>query len=524
MVKNMLRNTILNLLRTTLLLLLFPFLGIFGEDSIFEEVAKNLKSSIRKVTFENGLTLLMMKRANSPTLALYTKFKVGSADETPEIAGTAHLLEHMLFKGTTNVGTTNYAKEKKYYLLLKVTGSELDSLKLEIRNLEERGNPIPIELKERKEILTRRLKTIEENQKKYTVKSEDTYIYEQHGQVGFNAYTSHDVTNYQIKLPSNRLEIWAKMESDRLTSPILREYYTERDVIMEERRMRVENRGFGILREKFLSMAFTKSPYQRPVIGYDSNIPYLDIYETEDFFKTYYTPDNMVIGIVGDLDFDDTEKMIKKYFGNLKPSQKQRKEIRIVENYNLGERRTHFKYPGGSILMMGFNKPSYPHPDSAVFDLIDFILTRGVESRLYKAAVINEKISTQVSAWTSDPGERYSNLFTIFSYLNSDADPSRMEALIWEEIEKLKKGEISEDELLKAKNKSTADFLREVDSNSSLAEGLTYYEVLTKNWEEMFKTYDKFNSVSKEDIQKVVNKYFIKENMTIGHLDSREAK
>jgi hypothetical protein len=128
-------------------------LGIFGEDSIFEEVAKNLKSSIRKVKFENGLTLLMMKRTNSPTLALYTKFKVGSADETPEIAGTAHLLEHMLFKGTTNVGTTNYAKEKKYYLLLKVTGNELDSLKLEIRNLEERGYPIPIELKERKEIL-----------------------------------------------------------------------------------------------------------------------------------------------------------------------------------------------------------------------------------------------------------------------------------------------------------------------------------------------------------------------------------
>jgi predicted Zn-dependent peptidase len=118
MVKKYAKEYHLNLLRTTLLLLLFPFLGIFGEDSIFEEVAKNLKSSIRKVKFENGLTLLMMKRANSPTLALYTKFKVGSADETPEIAGTAHLLEHMLFKGTTNVGTTNYAKEKKYYLLL----------------------------------------------------------------------------------------------------------------------------------------------------------------------------------------------------------------------------------------------------------------------------------------------------------------------------------------------------------------------------------------------------------------------
>jgi predicted Zn-dependent peptidase len=407
---------------------------------------------------------------------------------------------------------------------MKVTGNELDTIRLQIRNLEDRGVAIPADLNDRKDRLQRRLKSIEENQKKYIVKSEDTYIYEQHGQVGFNAYTSHDVTNYQIKLPSNRLEIWAKMESDRLSNPILREYFTERDVIMEERRMRIENRGFGILREKFLSLAFSKSPYQRPVIGYESNIPFLDIYETEDFFKTYYTPDNMVIGIVGDLDFQQTETMIRKYFGGLKPSTKMRKEARILESYNLGEKRIQFKYPGGSILMMGFNKPAFPHGDSSVFDLIDFILTKGVESRLYKSAVINEKISTQVSSWTSDPGERYSNLFTIFSYLNSDADPKRMEAIIWEEIEKIKNGEISDSEILKAKNKNSADFLREVDSNSSLAEGLTYYETLTKNWEDMFKIYDKFNSVSKEDIKRVANKYFVRENMTIGHLDSRETK
>ncbi len=514
----------MNLVRIILILLWLPFLSLLAEESVFEEVAKNLKDSIRKVKLENGLTLLMLRRSNSPTLALYTKFKVGSSDESPEIAGTAHLLEHMLFKGTTNVGTTDFDKEKKYYLLMKVTGNELDTIRLQIRNLEDRGVAIPADLNDRKDRLQRRLKSIEENQKKYIVKSEDTYIYEQHGQVGFNAYTSHDVTNYQIKLPSNRLEIWAKMESDRLSNPILREYFTERDVIMEERRMRIENRGFGILREKFLSLAFSKSPYQRPVIGYESNIPFLDIYETEDFFKTYYTPDNMVIGIVGDLDFQQTETMIRKYFGGLKPSTKMRKEARILESYNLGEKRIQFKYPGGSILMMGFNKPAFPHGDSSVFDLIDFILTKGVESRLYKSAVINEKISTQVSSWTSDPGERYSNLFTIFSYLNSDADPKRMEAIIWEEIEKIKNGEISDSEILKAKNKNSADFLREVDSNSSLAEGLTYYETLTKNWEDMFKIYDKFNSVSKEDIKRVANKYFVRENMTIGHLDSRETK
>ncbi|MCB1176599.1 MAG: insulinase family protein, partial [Leptospiraceae bacterium] len=245
----------------------------------------------------------MMKRTSSPTLALYTKFKVGSSDETPEIAGTAHLLEHMLFKGTKNVCTSDWESEKKYYSLLKSTGHELDNLKLEKRNLENSQKKIPEDLEKRIEILNRRLKQIEDIQKKYIIRSEDTYIYEQNGQVGFNAYTTHDVTNYQIKLPANRLEVWARMESDRLKNPVLREYYTERNVIMEERRMRVENRGFGLLREKFLSLAFDESPYGRPVIGYESNIPFLDIYETENFFKTYYSPNNMVIAIVGDLDF-----------------------------------------------------------------------------------------------------------------------------------------------------------------------------------------------------------------------------
>lgn len=498
--------------------------GILASESVFEDVATSLKKSIRKVKLDNGLTLIMMKRPASPTLALYSKFKVGSADETPEISGTAHLLEHMLFKGTANVGTTNFDKEKKFYLLLKATGNELDAIKLQIRNLETKSLPIPQELSERRERLQRRLKSIEESQKKFIIKSEDTFIYEKHGQVGFNAYTSHDVTNYQIKLPSNRMEIWAKMESDRLSNPVLREYYTERDVIMEERRMRVENRGMGLLREKFLAAAFTKSPYGRPVIGYESNIPFLDIYETEEFFKSYYTPDNMVIGIVGELEFTETEEMIKKYFSILRPSSKPRNEQRIEENLNHGERKVYFKHPGGSIYLMGFNKPAFPHPDSQVFDVIDFILTSGVESRLYKTLVLNEKLSTQVSAWTSDPGQRYANLFTIFTYLNSDADPQKMEALIWEEIEKLKRGEISQEELKKVKNKSTADFLRELDSNSALAEGLTYYETITGNWEDMFKVYDKFNSVTVDDIKRVSSKYFIRENMTIGHLDSRESK
>jgi predicted Zn-dependent peptidase len=498
--------------------------NLYADEFTFSEVANTLKSSIKKVKFENGLTLLMMKRTNSPTLALYTKFKVGSVDETPEMAGTAHLLEHMLFKGTENVGTTNFQKEKKYYALMKTTGSELDMVNLEIRNLESDGKTIPTDLSERQKRLKRRLSHIIEKQSEYIVKAEDNFIYEQNGQVGFNAYTSHDVTNYQIKLPSNRIEIWAKMESDRLKNPIFREYYTERDVIMEERKMRIENRGMGILREKYLQSAFIGSPYGRPVIGYDTNIPFLDINETETFFRTYYTPDNMVIAIVGDLEFSETESLIQKYFGDLTPSKHYRKEQRIQEKFNSGERRVSFKHPGGSSLIIGFNKPNFFKKESHAFEFVDYLLTKGATSRLYKKLVIDKKLCTGVSAWASDPGERYSNLFSVFFTLNNDTNPKEVEDLFFEEIEKLKSGEISDDELQKIKNKSTASFLREVDSNASLADGLSFYELVYGNWEELFLSYDGFNSVTKEEISSVVSKYFVKENMTIGHLDSRGMK
>ncbi len=505
-------------------LISFVFVKNLLPNSSFQEVTQKLKSSIKKVQLENGLRLIMMKRSTSPTLALYTKFLAGSSDETPEIAGTAHLLEHMLFKGTSNVGTTDWENEKKFYALLKATGSELDTLRLEERYYLDRELPIPKELTERKAILERRLKAVEEQQKKYIIKSEDTYIYEQHGQVGFNAYTTHDVTNYQIKLPANRLEIWAKLESDRLKNPVLREYYTERAVIMEERRMRVENRGFGMLREKFLSIAFEQSPYGRPVIGYESNIPYLDIYETEEFFRTHYTPDNMVIAIVGDLDFENTETIIKKYFSDLKPSKGKRKLQKVKERFGIGERKIQFQYTGGSIFMLGFHKPPFPTQEDIIFSLIDSILTQGAESRLYKTLILKEQVCSQVSAWSSDPGERYSNLFTIFAYLNSDASPEKLEELIWEELEKLKKAEVSLEEISRAKNKITADFLRSVNNNASLADGLSYYELLTGNWEDMFLSYDRLNQITKEDIQKVAKKYFQKSNSVIGFLDSRGIK
>ncbi len=293
--------------------------SLYADAAIFSGLKKSLEEKTRTFQMDNGLRVLMMKREDSPTIAVYTKFLVGSADETPELSGTAHLLEHMLFKGTKNIGTTNYEKEKPYLEQIAVWGKRLDSLRMQELEMKFKGEEPSAEFKNRIDVLSKRFSALLELHRKFVISNEDNYIYSRNGGVGFNAYTSNDVTNYQILLPANRLEIWAKLESDRLKNPIFREYYTERDVVLEERRMRVENRGMGLLREKYLDAAFPEGhPYRMPVIGYEKNLGFLDLENTKTFFKNHYDPQRMVIAVVGSLDFEKTEKILRNYFGDLK--------------------------------------------------------------------------------------------------------------------------------------------------------------------------------------------------------------
>lgn len=490
--------------------------SVFSAD-IFREVSQDLSNRTKRIVFDNGLRLILVQRNESPTLAIYTKFLVGAVDETPEIAGTAHLLEHMLFKGTPSVGTRDFAKEKKYQDQIEEWGPKLDRFRLEKRDLVSKGIPVPDDLEEKIERYSKRLKNLQEWQDKYIIKNEDSYIFEQHGEVGFNAYTSQDVTNYQIQLPANRLEIWAKMESDRLKNPVLREYYTERDVVIEERRMRTENSGPSLLRERFFATAFESHPYMRPVIGFPSVIPFLDIGETKDFFKKHYHPGNMVITIVGQQNFSETEQIVRKYFSDI-PKGPEKPKIKTLEIQSRGRKTVEVEYPSGESMMMGWLKPTMPHPDNSAFDVLDGILAGGPTSRLYKALVINERLASGVSSSNGLPGERYSNLFMIFIRNQANADKSKIEAIIWRELEKIEKEGVTQEEIDRVKNDSISDFFRYMDSNSAIADSFGYYELLTGDWKNLFSVYNQMNQVDSSAIQKIVKNYLQKNRVTIGYL------
>ncbi|WP_109018794.1 M16 family metallopeptidase [Leptospira kobayashii] len=505
-------------IRSFFLCLFLIATGTSAQENFFPSSEKQFLEKIRKIKLENGLTAILMKRGTSPTLALYIKFKVGAVDETPEQAGIAHLLEHMLFKGTKNVGTSNFSEEEKYQIQIEVWGTKLDNLGLLKRDYLERGEEVPKELDDQITVLSRRLKNLIELQDSFIIKNEDSYIYEQNGEVGFNAYTSQDVTNYQIQLPSNRLEIWAKLESDRLKNPILREYYTERDVVIEERRMRTEDSGAGVLRERFFSVAFESHPYRKPVIGYATGLPFLKIDDTKKFFLENYTPNRMVIAVVGDQDFDSTEKIIRKYFSDLKKG-KERSPYKISEKQYLGEKRFSVLHPSSPQIMMGWLKPPYPHKDNAAFDVLSNLLTTGAGSRLNQRLVLKDKSAVSVGSANGYPGERYSNFFTLFIKPQSEFSQKTMEDTIREELDLIEKEGVSDQELEKIKNQMVSEFLKSMDDNANIADSLSYYELLYGNWNQLFRQYNAILAVKSEDIKYIVKTYLSKNRVTIGVLE-----
>jgi len=259
----------------------------------------------------NGLQLLMVERHQAPIVSFSIAYKVGGVNERPGITGVAHLYEHMAFKGTQTLGTKDYRREA-------LTLQRMDEAWTNLRKEREKG---PEADPKALSALEERFRDLQTEGETYVVPNEIGEIYERNGAVGLNASTGKDLTRYVVSLPSNRMELWAAIESDRMAHSVLREFYKEKSVVLEERRLRYENAPSGRLYESFLSAAFSAHPYGMPVIGWTSDIEALSRAQTEAFFRTYYGPGNAVIAIVGDIDIPKTVAVVERYFGSI-PAQR----------------------------------------------------------------------------------------------------------------------------------------------------------------------------------------------------------
>ncbi len=467
----------------------------------------SLEGRVKQYTLENGMKVVMLERHQSPTLSLHIRFRVGAVDENLGRTGTAHLLEHMLFKGTQTLGTKNYVEEEKIL-------NRIDSVVMAIDTEKAKGEKAD---KDFLKYLEETLKNLRAEHKKYVVKDEIEFIYSQNGAMGFNAMTGQDTTTYVVSLPSNRLELWARVESDRMLNPVLRDFYSERDVVMEERRRSIDSKPDRKLVENFLAVSFIAHPYARPIIGWPSDIPNLEKRATEEFFRTFYSPANTVLTIVGDLQPEETLSVVKKYFERI-PKQILPPPLKTREPEQSGERRIQVVDDSNPQLIIGFHKPNPPHEDDAVCEIIEGILSSGRTSRLYRRLVEEEKTAVAVSASNGYPGERYPNLFVLFATPRHPHPAEEVERALLEELDRLKSGAIGEEELQKIKNQIQTDFLRKLDSNSRLAFWLSYGQSLFGDWRYILERIKSYDKVTAEDVRRVARKYFTPRNRTVATL------
>jgi predicted Zn-dependent peptidase len=413
----------------------------------------------------------------------------------------------MMFKGTKTIGVKDYQAEKKILNVIKQAGNALDREKM-------KGEAAD---KKRLDKLTNNLNNLQEKHRSLILSNEIDRLYTENGAVNLNASTGQDITTYQVSLPANKSELWARIEADRMINPVFREFYAERDVIMEERRQSVESDPEGKLMEQFLATAFNAHPYGRPILGWPSDMSYLNPDNTRKFFNLYHAPNNTVIAIVGDINPSATIKLVKKYFGGIKRQNIPSSYI-TEEPPQKGERRVEVSFSANPQLIIGYHKPTLPAYDDYVFDVVENILGRGRTSRFYKSLVEEKGLAESVQAANGLPGARYPNLFAIFASPRYPHTNGELEAEIYKEIEKLKTEPTSLEELEKTKNQLKADFIRGLASNSGLASKLSYYEILTGDWRYLINHINFIDKITHDDIRRVANKYLIKENRTVASI------
>ncbi|MDX9821694.1 MAG: pitrilysin family protein, partial [Syntrophales bacterium] len=265
----------------SLLLLLRP-LPLSGFD---------LEERVQKHVLSNGLTVLLFERRQSPTVSLYIRYRAGAVDEPEGKTGMAHLLEHMMFKGTKTIGSKSFSQERPILDKIADTGRLLDAER------REKGRADAARI----ETLTKRLEQLQQSHRRWTVSNEIDRLYTENGAADLNASTGQDLITYHVSLPANKIELWARIESDRMRNTVFREFFAERDVVMEERRQRSESDPGGKLYEQFIAAAFTAHPYRRPILGWPSDMRNLDMDTMAEFYRRTHAPNNTVIAVVGDV-------------------------------------------------------------------------------------------------------------------------------------------------------------------------------------------------------------------------------
>jgi len=475
-------------------------------------LAQDLKSFEQRITTKvlpNGLTLIVCERPEAPVFSYTTFVDAGDVNDPSGQSGLAHMFEHLAFKGTSQIGTTNYADEK-----LALEKVEAANNAYEAEYLKPVGRD-PEKLK----ALRNAFLEAQNEAHKFVIPNQFTEVAERNGTHGLNAQTGLDDTVYFWSMPENRLELWAWLESSRLSDTVPREFYKERDVVLEERRMRTDSNPEGRLVEQFLATAYVAHNYGRSAVGWPSEVSQITATQAMEFHKKYYVGPNIVISVVGDVKAADAMPVLEKYFSSV-PSGQKPEEMTTVEPKQFAEKSVVIREATQPIYVEGYHRPSYRDPDDAVYDAISDIMSNGRVSRLYRSLVRDQQIAAVAEGASPFPGSKYPSLFLFIAAPIPGHTSSEMRDAIHKEIDKLKTTDVTDAELAMYKTRARADLLRGLANNQGLANALAMYQSRYGDWRELFRQLDRVDKVTKADIRRVANQVFVSSNRTAAQIDT----
>ncbi len=468
----------------------------------------SLDSVVHQVKLNNGMTWLLVRREAAPVFSAYWRVRAGGVDEHPGITGLAHLFEHMAFKGTAQIGTRDFAAEAPLLAHVTEVGDALS------RERAKGDKAAPNELAR----LEKSLAEAQAAEAKFIVKDELSDLYQRNGAVGLNATTDKDLTSYFVSFPKNRLQLWARTEAARFSAPVLREFYSERDVVTQERRMRVDASPVGRLNEQLTLTAFSLSPQRWPGVGTLADLATLKSSDALEFYQKYYTPANAVGAIVGDIDLEATTRLLESTFGAVPegPVPAPPRDERWDRAQD-GERRVRVEFDAEPIVEVAWHKPTLPARDDYVFDALEILLTEGPTSRLYRSLVLEKRLVQGVGTFQTGGG-RLDNLFTVAAAPLKPHTSADVLAAIDTEVEKLQQKPVDARELQRVLNHLEVNLAREVASNEGLASALSYYEALAGDWHYLTEHRKVLQTITPADVQRAAQTYLVRNNRTVAEL------
>ncbi|MCR4439126.1 MAG: pitrilysin family protein [bacterium] len=464
----------------------------------------NLEDQVIEHTLDNGLKILMVERHEVPRVVCHIYYRVGSVNERPGITGISHFHEHMMFKGTRTIGVTDFQADDAlnrqidslYHLIYREKYWKRDGDQAKIKWWEAQAD------------------SLMKYEKRYIIKDDLWETYMKNGGTGLNASTGKEITGYYVTLPSNKVELQMWLESDRMLNPYFREFYSEKEVVREERRLSENSPGY-FFREQLNATFWAASPYAWSVVGWDADLQKLTKQDMIEYNRRYYVPNNAVAVYVGDINPQGIIALAEKYFGRI-PRGPDPEPVRTTEPKQYCEKRLYGEAEAPPSVTIMYHVPPAGHPDAEVFRVISGLMN-GTTGRLYKKLVKEKGIAVEASA--SGGGMMYDGQYSFSGRPKSEAGhtPEEVEQALYEESELLKKEPVPEYELQKVKNQTEANFVQSLRSTYALAARLGRAE-LGLGWRDLQKSLERMKAVTAEDIMRVAATYFVKDNRTVGIL------